>query len=118
MRGLDRDRQRADAEVGGERLGVGDAALARVPRRHEHAGHVIGAERVDRDRGDERRVDAARDRDEHVGDAVLEHVVARAEDERLVDLAHRLGHRLDARCNGTIADVRVADVHLGQRGRA
>ena len=55
----------------GERLGVGDAALARVARRHEHAGDVLGAERVDRDRGDERRVDAAREPDEHVGEAVL-----------------------------------------------
>ena len=48
----------------GELLGVGDAALAGESRRHEHADHVVGAERVDRDRGDERRVDPAGEPDE------------------------------------------------------
>ena len=42
---------------------------ARVARRQHHAVHVLGAERVDRDRGDERRVDAAREADEHVGES-------------------------------------------------
>ena len=72
-----------------ERVGVGDAALAREARRHEHADHVLGPERVDRDRRDQRRVDAAGEPDEHVGEAVLAHVVAGAEHERLVHLVHR-----------------------------
>ena len=64
VRVLDRDGHGADPEVGRERLGVGDAALAREARGHEHADDVLGPERVDRDRGDQRRVDAARQADE------------------------------------------------------
>ncbi len=70
----------------GQGLGIGDAVVARIPRGHEHARHVLGAERVHRDRRDERRVDAAREADQHVGEPVLRHVVAGAEHERLVDL--------------------------------
>ena len=66
VRRLDRHGERADAEVRRERDRVGDAALARVARRQQHAVHVLGAQRVDGDRGDERRVDAAREADEHV----------------------------------------------------
>ena len=89
------ERRRAHGSIGivqrpmprfGESLGVGDAALARVARRHGDAVHVLGAERVDGDGGDERRVDAAREADDHVGEAVLVDVVAGAEHERLVDL--------------------------------
>ena len=80
-----------------------DAALAREARRHEHADDVLGAERVGRDRGDERRVDAAGEADEHVGEAVLADVVAGAEHERLVDLVHRLEQRLDPRLASTAA---------------
>ena len=64
VRGLDRHRVRADLEVARERFGVGDAVVAGVARRHEHADDVLGAERVDRDRGDDRRVDPARERDQ------------------------------------------------------
>ena len=74
-------------------------------RRHEHAGDVVGAERVGRDRGDERRVDAAREPDEHVAEAVLAHVVARAEHERLVDLVHRLERGLDPRRRARLAEA-------------
>ena len=80
----------ADPEVGRERVGVGDAALAGEARRHEHADDVLGPERVDRDGGHERRVDAAREPDDDTSvKPFLTHVVARAEHERLVDLAHR-----------------------------
>ena len=96
LRRLDRHDVRANAEPIGERDRVGDTALARVARRQHHAVHVLGAERVDRDRGDERRVDPAREADQHVGEAVLAHVVTRAEHERFVDLVHRLERRLDA----------------------
>src|SRR4029450_2162935 len=40
------------------------------------------------DGGDERRVEPARQPDEHVGQPVLDHVVAGAERERFVDLTH------------------------------
>ena len=54
---------------------------------------LAGAERVAGDRGHERRVDAAREAQHHVGEPVLGHVVAGAEDEGPVDLLHRLEHR-------------------------
>ena len=76
---------------------VGDAALARVARRHEHAGDLLGPERVDRDRRDERRVDPAGEPEEHVREAVLHHVVAGAEHQRRVHLVHRLEQWLDPR---------------------
>ncbi len=65
---------------------VAARALRRVRRGHRHAGHALGAEGVDRDEGDQRRVDPAREPDDHVLEAALGHVVARAEDERRVDL--------------------------------
>ena len=58
---------------------------------------MLGAERVGRDR--RRRATSRchpRARSNDVGEAVLGDVVARAEDERLVDLVHRLEQRLDA----------------------
>ena len=97
VRGLDRHGERFDPEALRERRRVGNAVLARIARRHEHAEHVLGPERVDRDRGDERRIDPARKADQHVVESVLAHVVAGAQHERLVDLAHRRQRRLDAR---------------------
>ncbi len=66
---LDGDRQRADPEVGGQRLGVGDAVVAGVAGRHEDAGHVLGPEGVDGHGRHHRRVDPARQADDHVGEA-------------------------------------------------
>ncbi len=111
---LDRHRHRADPEVRGQRVRVGEASLAREAGGHEHADHVLGPEGVGRDRGDERRVDAARQPDEHVGEAVLADVVARAEHERLVDLAHRFEQRLDPVCAPGPAELRLGDRDLRQ----
>ncbi len=94
---LDGDGAEVDAEVVGELFGVGARAVARVPRRHRHAVHVLGAERVGGDARDERRVDATRQADDDVGEAVLADVVAGAEHERLVDLGDRIEQR--ARCD-------------------
>ena len=63
-----------------------DAAAAGVGRWHQHAEHVIGAERLGGDRGRQRRVDAAGQPEDGVGESALADVVARAEDERAPDL--------------------------------
>ena len=55
--------------------------------------HVLGAEGVGGDDGDDRRVDAAGQPDHDVGEAVLGAVVAGAEDERLVQLGVRVEQR-------------------------
>ena len=75
---------------------------------------MLGAERVDRDRGNERRVDAARQADEYVGEAVFRHVVARAEHEGFVDLLDGRKHGLDACCHAVVADPGVRDGDLGE----
>ena len=63
------------------------AGLAAVEARgHRDADDPVGAERLDGDRRRERRVDAAGEPDDGLREAVLAHVVAGAEDERLVDL--------------------------------
>ena len=67
MRVLDGHGHGLDPEVGRERLGVGDAPLAGEARGHEHPDDVLGPERVDRDGGHERRVDAARQADDDDG---------------------------------------------------
>ena len=51
---------------------------------------VLGSEGVGRDHGHERRVDAARQAEHHVGEAVLRDVVARGEHERVVHLGDRI----------------------------
>ena len=103
VRRLDRDDDEADAQVVRESLRVGDAALGRVARRHADADDVLGAEGVDGDRGDDAGVDAAGQRDERLLEAGLAEVVARAEDERAVDLGFVREFRFDARLHrGTI----------------
>ena len=76
-------------------LGVGMRAVARVAARHRDAVHVLGPERVGRDRGDERGVDPAGEADDDIAEPVLGHIVAGAEDEGFVDLLVAVGHRGD-----------------------
>ena len=52
-----------------------------------------------------------------VGEAVLAHVVARAEHERLVDLVHRREHRFDARRDARVERAPFGDLDLRQRQR-
>ena len=82
-------------EIGAEALGepprVGACRLGRVARRHRDAVHALRAERLDGERGRERRVDPAGDADHDVAEAVLADVVAQAELERephLLELGH------------------------------
>ena len=117
VRGLDRDGERLDPEVRRERLRVGDAVIARIARRHQHARDVFGAERVDGDRGDERGVDPTRQTDQDVGEAVLADVVAGAEHERLVHLVHRRERRFDPRRDARVGRAAIGDLDLGQRQR-
>ena len=56
---------------------------------------MVGAQRVDRHAGDDGRVDAARQADDHIGETVLAHVVAGAQHDRLIQLGigrQRRGH--------------------------
>jgi hypothetical protein len=55
---------------------VVQAHLRRVGRRHHHRAHLVGAERIDRDRQRQRRIDAARQADDRAREAVLAEVIA------------------------------------------
>ena len=107
---LDRQRHRLDPEVRRQRVRIVEAAAAGVGRRHQHAEHVAGAERLGGDRGGQRRVDAAGEPEHRAGEAALARVVARAEHQRAPDLrldveVGRRRHRRRAR--------EIADHHVG-----
>ena len=82
----DRQLVARDAEVLGQHARVALGARGRIGRGHDHRGDLLGAERVDGDGRHERGVDAAAEPEDDVLEAVLAHVVARAEHERGVDL--------------------------------
>ena len=108
-----------DAEVVGEGLRVADGALGGVARGLGDADDVLGAERVDGDGGDEAGVDAAGEGDQRLLEAVLVHVVARAEDERVVDLG-LVGERgRDRGSTGALPERREVELieSGGPRGR-
>jgi hypothetical protein len=58
---------------------------------------AVGAEGVGRDGGDQGRVHAAREAEHHIGEPVLQHVVARREHQRVVDLGDGVEQRHDLR---------------------
>ena len=89
---LDGDDVVVDTEVLGEHAGVLFALRRVVARRHGDPDDLAAAERVGGDSGDERRVYAAGETDEHTFEAVLGHVVAGAHHQCAVDLL-RLGER-------------------------
>ena len=86
VRRLDGEVEELDAQRLGDEAGVLEALRGRVSRRHAHADDVLGAERIGGDRRGERRVDAARQPDHHLLEALLVDVVVRAEDDGGVDL--------------------------------
>src|SRR6266481_2932737 len=78
--------EKIDAEVLGETNRVVAGARGGERRGHGDPGDVGRPQRIHGHRGHDRRVDAARQADHHVFEAVLGHVVARAEDEGAIDL--------------------------------
>ena len=55
----DRDFEKFDSEIAREAARVIDAAARRVRARHGNAGHVLSAERIDRDDRDDCGIDSA-----------------------------------------------------------
>ena len=93
--GLDGDRAQLDAERVGQPRRVGVGVVGREAARHRHGVHVLGAEGVGGDGGDERRVDPTREPEHDIGEAVLRDVVAGGEHERVVDLGDAVEQRDD-----------------------
>ena len=119
---LDRDLAEVDAERLGEPSRVAARALRRVARRHRDAVHALGAERLDAERRGQRRVDAARDADHDVAEAVLRHVVVQPELEREAHLLEVVELRSERRVGGLGLLARRRELDLGRarpaRGRA
>ncbi len=86
----DRNLDGLDAESVRERVRVGQTSLARVRTRHEYTMDVPGAERVGGESRHERGIDAARQTEDNIREAVLAHVVAKAGEECRVDLTWSL----------------------------
>ena len=82
---------------------VGARLLRPVARRHRDAVHAVGAERLDGERGRERRVDPAGEADHDLAEAVLLDVVAQAELERLAHLLEVVERRVGRRLAGVDA---------------
>ena len=61
------------------------AEAARAPL-VDHAADPVGTERIDRDGQHQRGIDAARQAQQHAGEAVLADVVAHAHHQRVPDL--------------------------------
>jgi hypothetical protein len=79
--------------------------------------HVLGAERVGGDHGDEGRVDTARQPEHDVREPVLGDVVPRGEDEGVVDLADVVEERLDRRGSAGLGVIGDRARHGGERQR-
>src|SRR5262245_59464513 len=75
-------------------------------RGHDHAGDLAGTKGIDGKQGDQSGVDAAREGDADVAEAVLAHVVAQTENQGGVDLGEVV-ERLDEKTGlgwGDVAD--------------
>ena len=77
----------------GQIRGVVERALRGVFRRQHHAAHVLGAKRIGGDRGDQRRVDPARQAQHHLPEAALAEVVAKARRNGVIVLFPGVGDR-------------------------
>ena len=82
-------RQQSDAETVGDGLRFLHAHLARERRRQPDAEHAPGTERVDRDGGAQRRVDAAGQAEHDSRETVLRDVVSQADNQRAVGVFER-----------------------------
>ena len=91
---LDRRIDRDGVEPGAEHLGTAfrivEAFLASEARGHHHAPDPVGAERIDRDGRRQCAVDPARQAQHDAGEAVAVHIIAQADDHRIVDIRRML----------------------------
>jgi len=67
------------------RAGIVDRTGRRVLAGHADGGHILFAQGVDSDGGNQRRIDASAQPHQHLGKTALADVVAGAQNQRLVD---------------------------------
>ena len=82
----DRHDVMAAAEQPGAFARVLEALLAGIFGREHHARDLLRAERIDRDGGRQRAVDAAGKAEDHAGEAVALHIIVKAHHHRPVDV--------------------------------
>jgi hypothetical protein len=80
--GFDRQNLVADAEIFCERLGVAQTAFTRITCGHGNAEHLVRAERLRREHGHERGVNAAGQPDNHRFETAFVNVIANAQRQR------------------------------------
>ena len=109
---LDRQVVNVDAERCRQRAGVALRGVGGVGGGHDRGGHPVRAERVDRQAGDERGVDPARQAQHDVAEGVLVDVVAQPEGQGRIHLGlERLDH-LVKRALCPRAGLEVADQQI------
>ena len=84
----DRNGEKFNTEILGERAGIGLAAFRRVGAGHGNAEDVRGAESFDSERGNDGRVHAATEADNRFGEAAFADIVARSSDESAVGVSN------------------------------
>jgi hypothetical protein len=113
---VDRELQKACAEILGERLRVGAGLRGGEPRRHRDGMHPLRPERLDRQGDRQRRVDPTRDADDDLVEAVLLHVVTEPELQgapHLLELVQGVG---DERRDQTRLPPLLAEIDDGRVG--
>jgi hypothetical protein len=105
-RRLDRNLPKVAAEAFRYQTGVAPRPFGGKLRRHRHAVHTTGFERLCAQRGSHRRVDPARDPDDDLREAVLLDVVPEAEGERKPHLLELGLERRLLRQNGDVVGRR------------
>ncbi len=63
---------------------IAEAAFGRIRAGHADAEHVFGAERIDSNRGDQRRIDPTAQANHHFAEAAFANVIARATHKRTI----------------------------------
>ena len=116
MRRLNGDAPQGNAQVVRQPLGVGNAALRRVAGWHRHADHIIDAQGIGGNDGGQRRVHAAGEAYQGFAKPGFADIIARASNQRLIDLASRVGQWFGQRINGR-AGKRFALGSLSGRGK-
>ena len=114
---LDRDLTEVDAERLGQPCGIAARGVRRIARRHRDTMDAFGAQRLDAQRRRQGRVDAPRETEHDVPEAVLLHVVVEPQLECETHLLEVVELRDDPRRPRIGLVARRREVELGQLDR-
>ncbi len=113
-RARDRFDARFAAEIFYQFFRIFDASFGRKRRRHHHAQKIFRADRFRRERGDERRINAARQTENAFFEIVFPRVIANSENQSLMD-RRAFRARDAARVGQCVVDLDRFDKFLERR---